>query len=499
VAPPTLPAAPTQCLEVPTPPNTNPHPATPGHGFLAELCARGRDPAGYARWRRQVRAAGYCHHPVRLVGGVDVVDPATGEARTVVDSAGEPDGILLKACGTRRAARCPPCAEVYRADAYQLLRAGLAGGKGVPETVAAHPWLFVTFTAPSFGPVHSSRVRGGRVQRCQPGRPEARCPHGRPLRCTARHLPRDPALGTPICADCYDYQRAVVWNALAPQLWKRTTIYLRRALARLAGLSAAEADRRVQPAYVKVAEYQARGAVHLHAIIRLDATPPEDAPDRLAPPPAAFTVALLARAIRQAAAEVTVPCPLGGAPIRWGDQLDLEPIHPGLGEGSAGQVAGYLAKYATKATEGLGATLDTRITSAAEVERLKLHEHTRRLLRACWRLGAQPPTAGLGLRRWAHMLGFGGHCTTKSRRYSVTFAALRAARRAWSARRRHGPTVPLDSHGRPLPPAGMVAVAGWEYAGRGYTTLADAWLAASMATDHQEARRLAREELSRVA
>jgi replication initiator protein RepSA len=42
-----------------------------------------------------------------------------------------------------------------------------------------------------------------------------------------------------------------------------------------------------------------------------------------------------------------VPCPLGGAPIRWGDQLDLAPIRAGLGEGSAGQVAGYLAKYAT--------------------------------------------------------------------------------------------------------------------------------------------------------
>jgi hypothetical protein len=436
---------------------------------------------------------------VRLVGAVEHVDATTGEARTVIDSAGEPDGVLLKACGTRRAARCPPCAEVYRADAYQLLRAGLAGGKGIPDSVAAHPRLFVTFTAPSFGPVHSSRVRRGRVQPCHPARPEARCPHGRSRCCAARHLPGDPAIGTPICGDCYDYQRAVVWNALAPALWKRTTIYLRRAIARLAGLSAAEAGRQVRPAYVKVAEYQARGAVHLHAVIRLDATPPAHDPDRIAPPSAWATLALLAQAVRQAAAEAAVPCPLGGAPIRWGDQLDLEPIHPGLGEGSAGQVAGYLAKYATKATEGLGAALDARITSTADVERLEVPEHIGRLVRACWTLGAQPPTAGLGLRRWAHMLGFGGHCTTKSRHYSTTFAALRAARRAWAARRRHGPTVPLDPHGQLLPPAGMVAVGGWEYAGRGYTTLADAWLAASMAADHQEARRIAREELSCVA
>jgi hypothetical protein len=436
---------------------------------------------------------------VRLVGAVEHVDTATGEARTVVDSTSEPDGVLLKACGTRRAARCPPCAEVYRADAYQLLRAGLAGGKGVPESVAAHPRLFVTFTAPSFGPVHSSRVRRGRVQRCHPARPGTRCPHGRPRRCAARHLHGDPALGTPICADCYDYQRAVVWNALAPQLWRRTTIYLRRAIARLAGLSAAQAGRRVRPAYVKVAEYQARGAVHLHAIIRLDATPPDHDPDRLAPPPAWASVALLAQAVRQAAAQVTVPCPLGGAPIQWGDQLDVRLVHAGLGEGSAGQVAGYLAKYATKATESVAAGLDAPIGSLTDLERRELPEHTRRLVRACWALGAQPSTAGLGLRRWAHMLGFGGHCTTKSRHYSVTFAALRAARRAWSARRRCGPGVQVDHAGRLLPPAGMVAVAGWEYAGRGYTTLADAWLAASMAADHQQARRLAREELNRVA
>jgi hypothetical protein len=41
--------------------------------------------------------------------------------------------VLLKACGTRRESRCPSCAATYRADAYQLLAAGLKGGKGVPE------------------------------------------------------------------------------------------------------------------------------------------------------------------------------------------------------------------------------------------------------------------------------------------------------------------------------------------------------------------------------
>jgi hypothetical protein len=66
----------------------------------------------------------------------------------------------------RRESVCPPCAETYRADTYQLIRSGLAGGKGTPESVAIHPCAFVTFTAPSFGPVHTRvETTGGKVSR----------------------------------------------------------------------------------------------------------------------------------------------------------------------------------------------------------------------------------------------------------------------------------------------------------------------------------------------
>jgi hypothetical protein len=92
-------------------------------------------------WAELVAQAGYCHHPIRLAGRVEQADRTTGEVRTVYDSEREPDGVLLKACGTRRESRCPSCAATYRADAYQLLAAGLKGGKGVPETIAEHPRL----------------------------------------------------------------------------------------------------------------------------------------------------------------------------------------------------------------------------------------------------------------------------------------------------------------------------------------------------------------------
>ena len=46
-----------------------------------------------------------------------------------------------------------------------------------------------------------------------------------------------------------------------------------------------------------------------------------------------------------------------------------------------------------------------------------------------WQLGGAglSPTRSRFCRR-AHMLGYGGHFLTKSRRYSVTFGELRAAR-----------------------------------------------------------------------
>ena len=90
----------------------------------------------------------------------------TGELRTVYDTAtDEPDGKLRVACGNRRESVCPPCSAVYKRDARQLVRAGLSGGKGLPETIAAHPCVFATFTAPSFGPVHARRckITGGEL------------------------------------------------------------------------------------------------------------------------------------------------------------------------------------------------------------------------------------------------------------------------------------------------------------------------------------------------
>jgi hypothetical protein len=469
---------------------------------VAEAIARAGP--GYDRWAEQVAATGYCAHPVRLRGRVDHVDPQTGEVRTVYSTDREPDATLLKACGNRRASACPSCSATYQADQFHLLAAGLRGGKGVPKRVARHPRLFVTFTAPSFGPVHSRRAQGLLVFPCHPYRQGQTCPHGKRAGCWQRHDPDDPRLGEPLCPRCYQAGAQVLWNALAGRLWSRTTIYLYRTLAKAAGMTEAELRRLVRISFAKVAEYQKRGAVHFHVVIRLDARTACGCPACVLPPPEEFSAALLEQAVKEAAATVAVACPPAGdhqgvtLMARWGEQLHVRHITRDDGQDDkrllAEQVAGYVAKYATKSTEALGVTLDHRICQV-ELEDLDLPTHVAELVRACWELGGRPSLTSLRLRKWAHMLGFGGHFSSKSRRYSTTLGALRRTRVAYAIRRRRGDTLPLDAWGRPEDEQAVIVMATWSYLGQGYQTTGEAWLAASAAARAREARRVAKEEL----
>ena len=228
--------------------------------------------ADFAQWQTELTATGSCHHPVRMRGQIRAIDLETGEIRPVYSTAAEPGRVLELPCGNRRETVCPSCSAVYKRDARQLVRAGLAGGKGIPDSIADHPCVFATFTAPSFGPVHARRMRGKTVLPCRPRRDAAarRCPHGRDISCPARHAEADPRLGRVLCGDCYDYTAAVLFNAHAGQLWRRFTTYLPRRLAAAAGITLKAFREQLAVRYVKVTEYQARGVVHFHAVIRLD-------------------------------------------------------------------------------------------------------------------------------------------------------------------------------------------------------------------------------------
>jgi hypothetical protein len=211
---------------------------------------------------------------------------------------------------------------------------------------------------------------------------------------------------------------------------------------------------------------------------------------------------------------------------RWGRQIDVRPIHPthlvavedqlratddqGL---SRGQIAGYLAKYATKDTEVL-AQLRPNLDIYA-LATLPTPEHVRRLAVCAW-LQARAYHARderhARLRRWTHQFGYGGHYLTKSRRYSTTFTRLRQARRDWHLHRRRAArardaerrvaklahTEPPehvqvdDHHDSAADPERFVLAVQWRLDGIGWRTVGDALLAQ---TSHQrvlEAREEAR-------
>ena len=371
-----------------------------------------------------IRRTGGCTSPIRLQGESVALSSRTGAVLARRSTRSDAPGFVLVACGNRRESRCPPCSERYRRDAYFLVAAGFTGdeAKGVAPSVGSHPLVFATFTAPSFGAVHRRVVDPGGVRPCRPVGPSGKCEHGNSLGCPERHAEGDARIGQALCSACYDYEAATIWNATLGALWRRTITYLPRELAALGGLSVAALRSQVRVAYAKVAEFQARGAVHVHAVIRLDGP---DGPDTA--PADGATAQRLAEAVARTAARVavTVAGPDGRElVIRWGTQVDTRPITADrdAGEGHGAGVAGYLAKYATKDAQ-LGGGLDRRIRVKGVIERAELTEHARALMRSAWTLSP----------RWAHSLGFRGHFLTKARRYSVTFAALRGVRAEYRA------------------------------------------------------------------
>lgn len=470
----------------------------------------------YQQWLRHVESVGGCVRPIRLTGHLHTIDTTTGRILATRSTHTLPDGVIYIPCGDRRASVCPSCAELYRADTYQMIKAGLVGGKGIPESIADHPAVFTTLTAPSFGPVHTRTLTpNGTVKPCHPRRSATLCPHGRLLACMQRHDEHSRCLGTPLCPDCYDYPAHAVWNLYAPELWRRTTITLRRLVTQLGkqhGIT-------LGVSFGKVAEYQNRGIVHFHAVIRLDRLDNQD-PNLLLPPPPNITAVHLDELITQAVAATafctpphpgnhTFPTNPDGWLITWGHQLENRPLtRIGHGAITEQMVAAYVAKYATKATEITGHT-SRRLTTHTISHYANPDTHTGRLIDTCWNLGGNPHppdtpqrdhfTHTYGrLRKWAHMFGFGGHFATQSRRYGPTRTTLKTIRRIW--RHTHQKARAIHRTAEHLDNETTLIVGQLTYAGTGWHTTGDAILASNAAARAREQRQTTKQErFSRMA
>ena len=360
---------------------------------LAKLAATGQ----LAPLTRQIAGLGGCAHPIRLTGHRTHLHTATGEILDHFDSGRLPAGELLVRCGNRRATRCPACSTVYRYDTYQLIAAGLRGGKTVPTSVAAHPRVFATLTAPGFGPVHNQPDTG----RCH---------------CGQLHADDDPLLGTPL-----DPERLRLHGRGAVE----------RARPRPVGplhhppTPRDRQSRRPHPA---------DPAPPRHALLRQGRRVPEARPGPLPrrhPPrrphrPHQHPTRLGHRRAprprrprRRQRTRVHSPnastAARRGRPrsrpktrsgrrlvFRFGRQIDVRAIRStdftGDGPVTDRHVAAYIAKYATKGAETTTGTLDRRLRLLAELAAHDITDHARRMIHTAWHLATTPstPTSACG-------------------------------------------------------------------------------------------------------
>jgi hypothetical protein len=304
----------------------------------------------------------------------------------------------------------------------------------------------------------------------------------------AAHHPSDFDVGQPLCIDCYDYTGAVLFNWWAPELWRRFTINVRRSLAGLLDVRDTHLRHVVRVSFAKVAEFQSRGLVHFHAILRLDG-PGDD----WQPPSAAVDDVTLHEAVSTAIDRTRLVVDYGNGQevaLRWGVEKDIQPIRdrPDLADGplTPEKVAAYIVKYAVKGAEDFG--IATRRLNTDQARQQGLPDHMVNMIDTASRLAVTVRSLE-GLARWTHMLGFRGHFASKSRRFSVTLGTLRRARADYRRRQDledRGLVRELDNDG--ADDDTTLLVGEWRFAGVGYTTGGDAALAAASAAYAREWR-----------
>jgi hypothetical protein len=245
--------------------------------------------------------------------------------------------------------------------------------------------------------------------------------------------------------DCFDYEDAVLWNAAASKLWHRTVIRLRQGVASTQGMSDRELLRVARLNYLKVAEFQRRGLVHFHVVLRADG--PLAAATS---PPAWLSTELLATHLRRLVRSATYLAP-SGIIAAWGPQVSI--LDLATTDDESRKVSSYLAKYATKSTDG-SVAFSRCFSRRSSIERSKVGPHAKRMALTAWDLGGRTELKGLRLRRHAHAFGFTGQLITKSQGFSTTFGALRGARAAHMAGFDESASIVLGTY---------------RYAGRGYS------------------------------
>lgn len=277
-------------------------------------------------------------------------------------------------CSSNDSRACEACAAMFKGDVKRVIGSGCRASErdGVTaDDLAGFRWYFWTLTAGSFGRTHWEGVN------CFCGR---------------QHERGSGWAGVALDPRAYDYAGQVAWNNRLGRLWNRTT-------SRLA-LDLPDVE------HASVREWQARGALHVHALVRVPAWVPDGE-------------------VRAALATAGRSSYYG---FEWGAQQDVRLI---AGDDSLAHGVRYLAKALTYTVKSVAD--DHRPSADAVPARV---EHFRAMDRAARFFTCMHKSCGVGCPSTAHKrLGFGGHRFAKSKGWSLaglTRTALKEERRAWA-------------------------------------------------------------------
>lgn len=199
-------------------------------------------------------------------------------------------GIWVR-CGSRVKSLCESCSALYANDWAAIARSGVFDGP-----VEQYRFYLLTLTAPSFGAVHRVPKTGVSKKQCA---------------CGVIHSANDSGLrGVPIDKTRYDYSGQVAWNRDAGILWTNTVRRMR--------------DRWDSLEFFVVREWQDRGVLHLHVIIRIERI---EAPS----PPTLCNAARTATAVSK----------IDGTIVEWGTQAKCDAFRA---DGDGAKTIWYLSK-----------------------------------------------------------------------------------------------------------------------------------------------------------
>lgn len=251
------------------------------------------------------------------------------------------DRAVFIRCHTSRQDQCLSCANLYAKDWRRIIFSGTSIDRSLLDqpdneaegarvarqrehaqaVLADCTFLFVTYTAPSFGSVHH-------VPKHESDKPTT-------CKCGAIHTWNERGLaGVPLDHSHYDYGEQVEWNYGSSELWANTRKRLQRAFP---GME-----------YALAREWQARGTIHYHVLIRL----PYKVSNRR-------KVVASVRATRWTVATISWMATDGSSgqrqrasrTVSWGRQQDVQVIDPSTK--STARTVGYLAKAVTYTLKSL--------------------------------------------------------------------------------------------------------------------------------------------------